>query len=119
MSHEFDASVGQIGFRLILQLLDKDPITGYLTPVDLSAAVTKEIDLKRPDGSKISYTGSAVSFTGAPIGVGDGSDGFIEAETASGDLNLAGKYEVAGYIVDASSDGPSQSATINVGPTLR
>jgi hypothetical protein len=119
MSHEYDATVGQIGFRIILQLLDRDPITGYTSAANISAASTKEIDLQRPDGSTVTYTAGAVTFTGAPIGIGDGTDGYIEAQTTSGDFNAPGKYSVAGYIVDATTDGPSQSAIINVGPALR
>lgn len=119
MSHEYDATVGQVGFRIILQLLDKDPLTGYTYAADISGATTKEIDLLRPDGSTITYTGVSVTFTGAPIGVGDGTDGYIEAQTANGHFNAPGKYSVAGYIVDATTDGPSQSAIINVGPALR
>lgn len=119
MSHEYDATVGQIGFRIILQLQDRDPLTGYKSASDISAASTKEIDLKRPDGTSKTYTGGAVTFTGAPIGLGDGTDGYMEASTVAGDFNQAGIYEVAGYIVDASTDGPTQSAKINVGPALR
>ncbi len=119
MSHEYDATVGQIGFRIILQLLDRDPLTGYKSAANIASASTKEIDLKRPDGTSKTYTGADVTFTGSPIGAGDGSDGYIEAATVAGDFNQAGVYEVAGYIVDATTDGPTQTATINVGPALR
>lgn len=119
MSHEYDATVGQVGFRIILQLLDRDPLTGYRSGANLTAATVKEIDLERPDGTSKTYTGGAVTFTGAPIGAGDGSDGYIEASTVAGDFNQVGVYKVAGYITDPSSDGPTQSATINVGPSLR
>ena len=119
MSHEYDATVGQIGFRIILQLLDRDPITGYTFAANISGSITKEIDLLRPDGSTVTYTGGDVTFTGPPVGIGDGTDGYIEAQTTVGDFNAPGKYSVAGYIVDATTDGPSQSAVINVGPALR
>jgi hypothetical protein len=119
MSHEYDATVGQIGFRIILQLQDRDPLTGYKSAADVSSATTKEIDLKRPDGTSKTYTDADVTFTGSPIGLGDGTDGYIEATTVAGDFNQSGIYEVAGYIVDATTDGPTQTATINVGPALR
>jgi hypothetical protein len=119
MSHEYDATVGQIGFRIILQLQDRDPLTGYKAAADISSATTKEIDLKRPDGTSKTYTDANVTFTGAPIGAGNGTDGYMEVATIAGDFNQPGIYEVAGYIVDATTDGPTQTATINVGPSLR
>tara|TARA_R110000787_G_C13419668_1_gene444770 strand:- start:1905 stop:2264 length:360 start_codon:yes stop_codon:yes gene_type:complete len=119
MSHEYDATVGQVGFRIILQLLDRDPLTQYRTPANVSAAVTKEVNLKKPDATTKVYTGGDVTFTPAPIGIGDGTDGYIEASTVVGDFDQVGIYEVAGYIADAVTDGPTQIAKINVGPSLR
>lgn len=125
MSMEYDATVGQIGFRIILQLMDRDPITKVKSASDVSGATELEIDIRRPDGTTVTYVGAVpfssgpVIFTPAPLGVGDGSDGYIEASTAAGDLNQEGAYEASGYYKDASEDGPSQVGTFTVGPSLR
>lgn len=116
---QYDASKGQIGFRIVLQLMDRDPLTGALSPADISAASTKEIDLEKPSGTKVTFSGGDVTFTPSPIGAGNGSDGMIEAATVAGTLDEEGTYKVAGYIVDALGTGPSQIATFTVGPSLR
>ncbi len=58
--------------------------------VDISTATTKEILLHKPDGSMVTKT---ASFTT------DGTDGAIKYATLTGDLNLAGKWQVEGHIV--------------------
>jgi hypothetical protein len=115
----YDATVGQVGFRLILQVLDRDPLTGELQPSNVSTG-SKEIIVLRPDGTTESFAGGSVIFTPAPVGNGTGTDGFIEAATISTTLNVTGTYEVAAYIDNgAGVTGTSQTATFEVGPDIR
>lgn len=123
MSH-YDAIVNQVGFRLILQVLDRDPLTGELKPSDISASTVKEIVVLRPDSTKQIFSGGDVIFSPAPVGNGTGTTGFIEAKTTGSPseitLNQVGTYEVAAYLEDATGiTGTSQTATFEVGPDIR
>ena len=114
----YDATVGQIGFRLILQVLDRDPLTGELRPADVSAG-TKEIIVLRPDDTNEIFSGVNVIFSPAPVGNGTGTDGFIEARTTSATLTMTGTYQVAAYIDYNSVSGTSQTATLEVGRNIK
>ena len=56
---------------------------------DVSTATTKQIKLRKPDGTVVTY---AASFTAA------GVDGQIQAATVSGDLDLVGRYTYCAYV---------------------
>lgn len=115
----FDFTVGQIGARIILEIVRRDPISGILLPLDVSSATTKDIVIKKPDDTKKTFTGAGVIFTPAPEGAGDGSDGLIEAvTTAVSDLDQAGQYETASKIVKPGEDGFTQIGFFTVGANL-
>lgn len=119
MSIEYDLTVGQIGARLIIAVERRDPISKQLAPFSLIGATTKDITIKRPDGSKRTFTGGAVVFTPPPDGEGDGSDGLIEAVTTlSSDLSLPGTYEIQAKIVLGAEDGFTQTDIFTVRANL-
>jgi len=115
----YDATVGQVGFRIILQVLDRDALTGELKPADVSAG-TKEIVVLRPDETIQQFTGGDVIFSPAPVGNGTGTDGFIEAQSDVSTFTQTGTYQVAAYIDNgAGASGTSQTAAFEVGANIR
>ncbi|MCB0190628.1 MAG: hypothetical protein KDJ65_01645 [Anaerolineae bacterium] len=62
--------------------------------LDISAASTTQIDIRKPDGTLLNKTASLTN---------DGADGKMECETASSDLDIEGEYEVQGYVVISGS----------------
>ncbi len=77
--------VGDVGTVITLTIYEDDGTTA----VNVSAATTKTIYIKKPDGTVI--TGTA-SFTT------DGSDGKIYYTGASGNFSTPGTYQVQGYV---------------------
>lgn len=75
--------------------------------LDVSSATTKQIKLKRPDTSVVTYTASFV---------GDGTDGQIEATTATGTSDFAkpGTYQVYARLVIGSWDGHTDAVPLTV-----
>lgn len=67
------------------------------TYIDLTDASTKEIKIKKPDGTILTKTGTI------PDGL-TASDGKIVYFTESGDLSVRGKYYVQPHIVSATSN---------------
>ena len=122
MSGQFDFTVGQIGARIGLQIVRRDPISKQIQPLDISAATTFDIRTKSPiTGTIMDYasSGGAVIFTPPPDGAGDGTDGLIEAVTTTNtDLPEQGMYEVNARIVLPGEDGFTQIGTLTVGPIL-
>lgn len=62
---------------------------------DCSSLVTKQLIFQKPN-SLTNLVKNAVFYT-------DGTDGIIQYETVSGDLNVVGVWKVQAYLVD--SDG--------------
>lgn len=58
------------------------------TVVDISSATTKNIIFEKPDGTKVTQTGSF--FT-------DGTDGILEYLSVDGDLNIGGDWRLQGF----------------------
>ena len=74
--------------------------------VDVSAASTKQLKFKRPDGS---------SFTKTATFVTDGTDGKIQYVTVDGDLNMAGAWTQQGYVAGVGGfTGHSTKRSFNV-----
>lgn len=73
---------------------------------DISAATVKRISLKKPGGATVQKT--AVFTT-------DGTDGLIEYDTVSTDLNKAGTWLIEPYVKGASFEyyGKSQTFTVD------
>ena len=122
MSGKYDFTVGQIGARIILEIVRKDPISGIVQALNVSAASVKDIIILKPDllqANKIVFTGGAVVFTPAPDGEGDGSDGLIEAVTTLiTELDQRGTYQTQAHIVVPGEDGFTQRGTFTVGANL-
>lgn len=119
MSSQFDFQVGQIGARIQLEILRREPISELLEPLDVSLATTKDIVILKPDGTKQTFTGAGVIFTPIPDGAGDGSDGLIEAvTTVDTDLDQAGQYETQADMVLPGEDGFTQRGFFTVGANL-
>ena len=86
--------VGDIGLVIRVTIEDDGSV------VDVSSATTKDFYLKRPDGSLLGPL--ATTFTT------DGTDGQIEYATVSGDLSLAGLYDVQVIIVIVAQTNKSE-----------
>jgi hypothetical protein len=76
--------VGIVGAQLEVEVLQN-----CTTALSILTATTKEITVKRPDGT--SFTRSALFTT-------DGSDGLIYFLTIAGDISLAGTYYIQAYL---------------------
>lgn len=63
------------------------------TVVDISAASTKQLKFRKPDGTVLEKAATLTT---------DGTDGKMQYATISGDLNLAGQWKVQGYVVIGS-----------------
>lgn len=61
--------------------------------IDTSAASTKQIWFRKPDGSVLTKT--AAHYT-------DGSDGIMQYTATTSDLDAAGKWRIQGYVVIGS-----------------
>lgn len=58
--------------------------------LDISSATTKRVDIRKPDGTLLQRTATLTN---------DGTDGKMECDTETDDLDIQGEYEVQGYVV--------------------
>lgn len=79
-----EVRVGDIGTRFKVTLKDGASV------VSLSSATTKQIILKKPDGTKLTKSATFSS---------DGADGIMYYDTVSGDLDVAGVWKLQGKVV--------------------
>lgn len=77
--------VGDVGTIITLTIYEDDETTA----VDVSSATTKTIYVRKPSGTKDSWT---ATFTT------DGSDGKITYTTTTGDIDETGTWLVQGYV---------------------
>ena len=84
-------SLGAIGVKITITIVECDD-AGVETVVDISAATTMEIHYKKPDGSVVGSPWTAAFET-------DGTDGKLSYTTGSGDLDVAGWWQVQGRVV--------------------
>lgn len=70
--------------------------------VDISAATTLRIKLKKPSGTLDTHTASFVT---------DGTDALMHFITVSGDLDEAGTWRVQGFVIFPSSSGEFNTDT--------
>ena len=77
--------------KTVLRALITDDVTGLF--VDISSATTKTIKLQKTDGTVVEKT--AVFTT-------DGTDGYIQYITVTGDIDQAGGWKIQGFV-----DGPN------------
>lgn len=84
--------VDDVGTKLRLTLKDQDDVV-----INISAATTKEITIKKPSGATVGPR--AASF------VTDGTDGEMEILSIAGDFDVAGPgYMAQGHVVIAAGD---------------
>ncbi len=102
---DYDAAVGSVGYVIETVFINESG-----TAINISTASTKQIRIRRPDGTLLTKT---ASFTGT------GSDGKIQCTTIAGDLNVAGTYVAEGYAVWGGRDEPTAwQLQIKVGPVV-
>lgn len=77
-----------IGVKLRVTIVDDDDAA-----IDISAATTKQIVLKKPNGDILTKTASFEA---------DGSDGIIYYTTISGDLDAIGTWKIQGIVIISS-----------------
>jgi len=80
--------VNDVGTLFTLTIKDGD------SAVNISSATTKKIIIKKPSGTKLTYSTAFVS---------DGTDGKMKYNAVSGDLDEAGTYKLQSYVI--ISDG--------------
>lgn len=115
----FDFTVGQVGARIVLAIVRTNPFTGVTAALDVSSETRKDIIIKKPDGTKETFSGGGVVFTPAPDGIGDGTDGLIEASVlVDTTLDQEGTYEVQADMALPGEVGFTQIGTFTVGENL-
>ena len=73
--------------------------------LDINGATTKEILLRKPDGTTVALQGVFVT---------DGTDGLLKFITNANTFNISGKYTIQGHIISTSSDWHSTKDTFIV-----
>lgn len=95
--------VGDVGTIIEVTLLDGE------TPVSVVGATSKTMRFQKPGGTVID---KAAAFTT------DGSDGKVQYVTVSGDLDIAGVWQVQAKIVTAEGQWTSAIGTFKVAANL-
>jgi hypothetical protein len=88
--------------KVLVKNLDS---SGNAAVDDVSSFTTKQIILKKPDGTKLTKT---ASFTT------DGTDGYIEYTVVDGDLDSVGDWELQVYLATVSAQWYSETNTFKV-----
>ena len=96
--------VGDYGTLIKVLVKDIDS-SGNTAAEDVSGATTKNIILKKPDGTKLT---KAASFST------DGTDGYIEYTTIAGDIDTVGDWELQAYIEEVSGGWYTDTANFKV-----
>ena len=76
--------VNDVGTLFTITIKDGDSV------VDISSATTRKIVIKKPSGTKLTYTTTFVS---------DGTDGKMKYNAVSGDLDETGTYKLQSYVI--------------------
>lgn len=92
--------VGDVGTEIIVEF-QAPGCSGTLAAFDVSTATEIKICLRRPD---LTIVERVVTFTAAPCGVGDGTDGKASFITILSDFDQKGTYEVAGKVTLATGE---------------
>ena len=96
---------GDIGTRIEFEIVDGDGVV-----VDISGAVTKTVDILRPDATSIASV--AATFTT------DGTDGKMYYETVLDDISMEGTYRAQAYLDLTSWQGKAAIVKFEVDPAL-
>lgn len=97
--------LGDVGTTLKIRFIEDD--TGAV--VDISGATTRQIILAPPRGARSVKT---AAFTT------DGTDGYIEYSTTSGDLNIAGKWVMQGFVSGPGFENHTSTISFECKPNL-
>ncbi len=98
-----EVHVGDIGTKLILEVTEDGAV------FDISAATTMKIRLKDPNDVVVEE--DAVFAT-------DGTDGLMQYVTVADDLDVAGVWEIQGYLVTPSGTWTSSKKQFQVKEVL-
>jgi hypothetical protein len=98
--------VGATGVRIEFEVLDEDNVV-----VDISLAVSKTVDVVRPDDT-VAATAAAATFTT------DGTDGKMYYEIINGDLTMEGTYRAQADLDLTSWNGKATIIDFEVDPAL-
>ena len=90
--------VGAIGLIITLTITEDD------VAVNISSATTKQIKIRKPDGTVMAKT---AAFTT------NGSDGKVTYTTIAGDIDLVGEYKAQAYVVMTGFMGHSTIVTFD------
>ena len=90
--------VGAIGLIITLTITEDD------VAVNISSATTKQIKIRKPDGTVMAKT---AAFTT------NGSDGKVTYTTVADDIDLAGEYKAQAYVVMTGFMGHSTIVTFD------
>lgn len=102
-------NVGDKGFPLRIQVMERNDATGAITAADLSGVTSSSFRIRRPDGTLLTKTATLVS---------GGSGGLVEYQVEDGDLNQEGEYQVQWLGVEAPWEGSSSVIRFNVGKRI-
>lgn len=102
------AQVGDVGTKFLVTILEDDD-AGNPQAVDVSGATLKTVTLKPPSGAVITRNASFET---------DGTDGKIFILSQSGDLSVAGAWEVQGRVTLAAGDWRSEVGSFAVKANL-
>ena len=90
---------GDVGTKLLITVTDDGSV------VDISSATSKDIFIKKPDGTILNRTGVLET---------DGTDGKMYYITIAGDLDTAGNYKIQGKVTLATGTFYTSTATFKV-----
>lgn len=92
--------IGDTGTEIIVEFQAPD-CSGKIATYDISGSSEVRICLKRPDGTTVDRV---AAFTGAPCGLGTGTDGKASIFSLVTDFDQDGTYKVSGKVTFASGD---------------
>lgn len=98
------AQVGDIGTAFQITLTDEN---GNI--IDVSSATVKQVIFQRPDGTDLVGTASFGT---------NGTDGVIQYITQANDLNIAGRWQIQGFVQLSNGSWHTQTGVFKVKDNL-
>lgn len=102
-------NVGDIGTNVKVRVLDWDQATKSFVPVDLSAASSLRILLRKPDETVVGFDAAASPADGI---------GWLKYTTQDGDLDQPGVWEIQGKVQIGIGRWSTGMDTFKVGEAL-
>ena len=97
--------LGDVGTVFKVRIIDD--VTGY--PIDISTSTTRTIRFKKSNGVIILKTAVLTS---------DGTDGYMQYATISGDLNVSGTWTIQGFVLSSTYENSSELNTFIVNANI-